>query len=178
MFRVATLTRIILSAMLLAVVSGVQAAPDSAPKDDIGQFLIEKGLAARAQVAQVADNASNIVVTAMAYLGLPYKRGGNSFETGFDCSGFVKALFEQSLGRVLPRSAAEQAAQTTQIDKSELKPGDLVFFNTLRRAFSHVGIYVGEGKFIHSPKPGAQVRIEDMNVSYWNSRFNGARRVE
>ena len=114
----------------------------------------------------------------MGFLGLPYKRGGNSFETGFDCSGFVKALYEQTLGKVLPRSAAEQAAQTTQIDKTDLQPGDLVFFNTMRRAFSHVGIYIGEGKFIHSPKPGAQVRIEDMNVNYWATRFNGARRVD
>jgi cell wall-associated NlpC family hydrolase len=156
----------------------VQAAPEKAPKDDMTQFLIERGLAAKAQVSQVAQSAGNIVVSAMGYLGLPYKRGGNTFETGFDCSGFVKALYEQTLGKVLPRSAAEQAAQTTQIDKTELQPGDLVFFNTMRRAFSHVGIYIGEGKFIHSPKPGAQVRIEDMNVNYWATRFNGARRVD
>ena len=114
----------------------------------------------------------------MGFLGLPYKRGGNSFETGFDCSGFVKALYEQSIGKILPRSAAEQAAQTTKIDKDELQPGDLVFFNTMRRTFSHVGIYIGEGKFIHSPKPGAQVRIEDMNQRYWNTRYTGSRRVD
>jgi cell wall-associated NlpC family hydrolase len=170
-----------LMAMLLAAASSVQAAPDAASKatpDEIGQFILDKGLAAKAQVTQVAQTASNIVVSAMGFLGLPYKRGGNSFETGFDCSGFVKALYEQSIGKILPRSAAEQAAQTTQISKDELQPGDLVFFNTMRRAFSHVGIYVGEGKFIHSPKPGAQVRIEDMSVRYWDSRYNGARRVE
>lgn len=173
-----TLLRDYLLAALLAVSCAVQAAPDAASKsskDDIGQFLIDKGLSAKSQVEQTA---SNIVVSAMGFLGLPYKRGGNSFETGFDCSGFVKALYEQSIGKILPRSAAEQAAQTTQISKDELQPGDLVFFNTMRRAFSHVGIYVGEGKFIHSPKPGAQVRIEDMNVRYWNTRYNGARRVD
>ena len=183
MLRISHLLRASLYAALLAAACASQAAPDAAsrdaaPKDEIGQFLIDKGLAAKAQVTQVAQNASNIVVSAMGFLGLPYKRGGNSFETGFDCSGFVKALYEQSIGKILPRSAAEQAAQTTQIDKDALQPGDLVFFNTMRRAFSHVGIYVGEGKFIHSPKPGAQVRIEDMNLRYWDSRYNGARRVE
>jgi cell wall-associated NlpC family hydrolase len=89
----------------------------------------------------------------------------------------VKAMYEQTLGLVLPRRADEQAAATQKIQRAELQPGDLVFFNTMRRAFSHVGIYVGDGKFIHSPKPGAQVRVEDMGQSYWVHRFDGARRV-
>jgi cell wall-associated NlpC family hydrolase len=113
----------------------------------------------------------------MTFLGVPYRRGGSSFETGFDCSGFVRATYEQTIGLVLPRRAAQQAAATQKIDKSDLQPGDLVFFNTMRRAFSHVGIYVGNGKFIHAPKPGAEVRVEDMGVAYWNHRFDGARRV-
>jgi cell wall-associated NlpC family hydrolase len=113
----------------------------------------------------------------MGFLGVPYRRGGNSVETGFDCSGFVKAMYQQSLGLILPRRANEQAAATQKIDRQELQPGDLVFFNTLRRAFSHVGIYIGDNKFIHSPKPGAQVRVEDMAVPYWATRFDGARRV-
>lgn len=113
----------------------------------------------------------------MSALGVPYRRGGNTYESGFDCSGFVRAMYEQTLGLLLPRRAAEQAAATHPIDRGELKPGDLVFFNTMRRAFSHVGIYVGDSKFIHSPKPGAAVRIEDMRTSYWNRRFDGARRV-
>jgi hypothetical protein len=110
-------------------------------------------------------------------LGVPYKRGGNTAETGFDCSGFVRAIYEQSVGLLLPRRAEQQAAATQRIDKNDLQPGDLVFFNTMRRAFSHVGIYVGDGKFIHSPKPGAEVRVESMGVSYWQRRFDGARRV-
>jgi cell wall-associated NlpC family hydrolase len=113
----------------------------------------------------------------MGFLGVPYRRGGNSAETGFDCSGFVKAMFEQTVGHILPRRADEQAAATQKIDRSELQPGDLVFFNTLRRTFSHVGIYIGDNKFIHSPRPGAQVRVEDMGLSYWKTRFDGARRV-
>jgi len=87
-------------------------------------------------------------------------------------------MYQQTVGLILPRRADQQAAATQTIDQNELRPGDLVFFNTMRRAFSHVGIYVGDGKFIHSPKPGAEVRVEDMHVGYWNKRFSGARRVQ
>lgn len=127
--------------------------------------------------SKVEAKASELVVSALGFLGVPYRRGGSSAETGFDCSGFVRAMYEQTAGLILPRRADQQAAATEKIDKSDLKPGDLVFFNTMRRAFSHVGIYVGNGKFIHAPKPGAQVRVEDMGISYWANRFDGARRV-
>lgn len=120
---------------------------------------------------------SALVVAAMGALGVPYRRGGNGYDSGFDCSGFVRALYEQNFGLLLPRRAAEQATATHNIGREELKPGDLVFFNTLGRTFSHVGIYVGDHRFIHSPKSGAVVRIEDMRVNYWNRRFTGARRV-
>jgi hypothetical protein len=108
----------------------------------------------------VTSQASDLVVNAMGYLGVPYRRGGTGIQ-GFDCSGFVQAMYEKTLGLVLPHNAKAQAAVTEKIDKSELQPGDLVFFNTLRRAFSHVGIYIGDGKFIHSPRPGGEVRIEE-----------------
>ena len=129
------------------------------------------------QAHDVADHTTNLVATAMGFLGVPYRRGGNSAETGFDCSGFVRSMFEQTRGLLLPRRAAEQAAHTAKIDKKDLQPGDLVFFNTMRHAFSHVGIYIGDGKFIHSPRSGEQVRVEDMGTRYWRLRFNGARRV-
>jgi cell wall-associated NlpC family hydrolase len=77
----------------------------------------------------------------------------------------------------LPRRAEEQAKATQVIDREELKPGDLVFFNTMRRAFSHVGIYVGDGQFIHAPRAGKSVKVEDMRSAYWQKRFNGARRL-
>jgi cell wall-associated NlpC family hydrolase len=160
-----------------------QAAPTAGTPDEFDRFVAEKGLLnqVREKVTEVrhnvAERASELVVNAMGFLGVPYRRGGNSAETGFDCSGFVKAIYEQSIGLVLPRRADQQAAATQKIDKTELQPGDLVFFNTMKRAFSHVGIYVGDGKFIHSPKPGAEVRVEDMRVSYWQRRFDGARRV-
>ena len=147
------------------------------------KLLADKGLLTQIgdQVSQVrqavSEKASELVVNAMGFLGVPYRRGGNSFETGFDCSGFVRAMYQQTVGLILPRSADQQAAATQTIEKSDLKPGDLVFFNTMRRAFSHVGIYIGDDKFIHSPKPGAEVRVEDMRLGYWQTRFNGARRV-
>jgi cell wall-associated NlpC family hydrolase len=114
----------------------------------------------------------------MGFLGVPYKRGGSNASEGFDCSGFVRSMFEQSIGLVLPRRAEEQAKATVIIARDELRPGDLVFFNTMRRAFSHVGIYLGDGKFIHAPRTGARVRVEDMRQAYWTQRFNGARRVD
>ena len=148
-------------------------------EDEMGRFMADKGLLDRLEQVRtrVADKASDLVLTAMGFLGVPYRRGGNSADTGFDCSGFVRAMYEQTVGLVLPRRANEQAAATQSIDRKDLQPGDLVFFNTMRRAFSHVGIYVGEGKFIHSPRPGAQVRVEDMGIAYWAHRFDGARRV-
>jgi cell wall-associated NlpC family hydrolase len=130
-------------------------------------------------VQQVRDRASDLVMSAMNFLGVPYRRGGSS-EAGFDCSGFTRHIFEMSVGLVLPRRAAEQAKAPglLAVPKDELKPGDLVFFKTVRRAISHVGIYVGEGKFIHAPRPGGEVRVEDLRAAYWAKRFSGARRAE
>ena len=186
-----------LSLALLLVAVGAHAAPPTAAEDDLGRFVAERRLADRLEAVRssvgdrmsagasrvahgagrVADRASELVVNAMGFLGVPYRRGGQSAETGFDCSGFVRAMYEQTVGLLLPRRANEQAAATEKIDRGDLKPGDLVFFNTLRRAFSHVGIYIGDHKFIHSPRPGAQVRVEDMRIPYWSRRFDGARRV-
>ena len=174
-----------------AVVCSVAAAGLwAAPNDPLERLLIERGLfeapAAAAQVSRaeesglgqrVYNGASGVVVAAMNFLGVPYRRGGND-EEGFDCSGFTRHLFEARLGLVLPRRAEEQAHAPglVKVPRSELQPGDLVFFNTLRRTFSHVGIYIGEGRFIHAPRPGAQVRLESMQVAYWSKRFTGARR--
>ncbi|KJA12334.1 hydrolase [Acidovorax temperans] len=172
--------------LILACATAAHAAPQGTNSDDMDRLLADKGLLTRLEdvshkVADkahtVADRASDLVVNAMGFLGVPYKRGGNSAETGFDCSGFVRAIYQQTVGLVLPRRADQQAASTQVIDKKELQPGDLVFFNTMRRTFSHVGIYVGDGKFIHSPRSGSEVRVEDMRQSYWQRRFDGARRV-
>lgn len=156
--------------------------------DEMDKLLQERGLIGKiseqvsAQMSSagkvMSDTASELVVNAMGFLGVPYKRGGNSFEQGLDCSGFVRLMYEQTVGLVLPRRSAEQAAATQPINQSDLQPGDLVFFNTLKSAFSHVGIYVGDNKFIHSPRSGGVIRVEDMRVNYWQARFDGARRVD
>ncbi|MBY0341686.1 MAG: C40 family peptidase [Rhodocyclaceae bacterium] len=114
---------------------------------------------------------------AMGLIGVSYKRGGTSPETGFDCSGFVGHVFREGMGLILPRTSREISKEGEAIKKSELQPGDLVFFNTMRRTFSHVGIYLGEGQFIHSPRAGGKVRIESMREAYWAKRYEGARRV-
>ena len=165
-------------------------------EDDLERLIKERGLVSQMtdQLTQQISNqfsgplqsarntlggqASELVIQAMGLLGVPYKRGGTSEEKGFDCSGFVRHMFEKSVGLVLPRRAEEQAKVTEEINRSELKPGDLVFFNTMKRTFSHVGIYVGDGKFIHAPRPGKAVRVDDMREAYWQQRFNGARRVQ
>ncbi len=164
---------------LLLVCAQAHAAPGSTRSDEIDRILQERGLLTQLQEVRhdVADRTTTLVSTAMGFLGVPYRRGGSNADTGFDCSGFVRTIFEQAKGLALPRRANEQAAATEVIDKKDLQPGDLVFFNTMRRAFSHVGIYVGDGKFIHAPRSGATVRVEDMSGSYWQRRFNGARRV-
>ena len=158
------------------------AAGSAAPIDPVAALLVEKGLlpATTPQaVRKVSDAASELVLSAMNFLGVRYRRGGTSTEDGFDCSGFTRHVFENSVGLLLPRRADEQARLPglASVGREELRPGDLVFFNTMRRTFSHVGIYVGDGKFIHAPKPGASVRIEDMREAYWSKRYTGARRA-
>jgi cell wall-associated NlpC family hydrolase len=172
------------SAKTTAQPAPVQQAP---AQDAVSRFLSERGLLNAAEpsgpsrlLSSVRDTASDLVLSAMNFLGVRYTRGGNSVENGFDCSGFTRHIFEMSVGLVLPRRADEQAKANTllPIRKDELKPGDLVFFNTMRATFSHVGIYVGEGKFIHAPRTGSAVRVEDMRDSYWSKRFTGARRAD
>ena len=121
--------------------------------------------------------AMSLIQQGLDYLGVPYRFGGTSPEKGFDCSGFVGSVFRNALGLDLPRSARDMAREGERVSMTELKPGDLVFFNTMRRAFSHVGIYLGDNRFVHAPSRGGGVRIEDMRDRYWSARFNGARRM-
>ncbi len=121
--------------------------------------------------------AQDVILKGLQLVGISYRRGGNDEDSGLDCSGFVRLVFKDTLGMLLPRSAKEMSEVGQRIDAKDLKPGDLVFFNTMKRAFSHVGIYLGDNYFLHSPKPGAEVRVESMQSSYWVKRYNGARRV-
>ena len=134
----------------------------------------------RERAADVRDHATDMVLTALNFVGVRYRRGGDSEESGFDCSGFTRFVVGNSLGLVLPRRADEQASAPglVEVKREDLQPGDLVFFNTLKRTFSHVGIYIGENRFVHAPKPGAEVRTEDMGYAYWRQRFTGARRAD
>jgi cell wall-associated NlpC family hydrolase len=124
-----------------------------------------------------ASNAQELVVRALSFVGVNYRHGGETPETGFDCSGLVRHVFRESLGLLLPRTSRDISRVGETVQRDELQPGDLVFFNTLRRGFSHVGIYLGEDRFVHAPARGGEVRIEDMRKSYWVKRFNGARRI-
>ena len=148
--------------------------------EDMERSLSDQGLSEQVNQyrQRIGQNTSAVVIKAMSFLGVPYLRGGNSAENGFDCSGFVRAVFEQTFGYVLPRRAKDQASFTQKIERHELLPGDLVFFNTMRQTFSHVGIYLGDNKFIHSPWTGEKVKVEDMRQAYWERRFTGARRVQ
>lgn len=114
---------------------------------------------------------------AMGLIGIDYKYGGTAPESGLDCSGLVRYVFKEVSGTELPRTSEEISRVGEHVETQNLQPGDLVFYNTLRRAFSHVGVYLGDNKFIHAPSRGGQVRIESMDVSYWKKRFNGARRI-
>jgi cell wall-associated NlpC family hydrolase len=131
------------------------------------------------QAPQVAVEVVNhrLIDDAMSHLGVRYRYGGSTPQTGFDCSGLVRWVFDQSVGVVLPRRAIEIAQLGAKIDMDDLKPGDLVFFNTLRKTFSHVGIYLGDGRFVHAPSRGGKVRVEELDDNYWRTRFTGGRRI-
>ncbi|RKP54574.1 C40 family peptidase [Pararobbsia silviterrae] len=126
----------------------------------------------------VASKAGSVVVGALNMIGVRYQWGGNSPDSGLDCSGFVRYVFRDTLGMTLPRRAEEMSQMGEKVKMTDLKPGDLVFFNTMRRTFSHVGIYIGDNKFVHSPSTGSKIRVDELDDSYWEKRFTGARRVE
>lgn len=129
-------------------------------------------------ITSTSGTLEAMIDNGLGFLGIRYRRGGNGPESGgFDCSGLVKRVFGSSMGIDLPRSAGEMAKVGDEIPAHELIPGDLVFFNTMNRAFSHVGIYLGNNKFLHSPTTGGVVRIEKMDINYWRQRFNGGRRL-
>ena len=182
--------------LVLCMGCGLQGPARAQPAGDddpIGCYLAERGIieaarplapapapASPASPSSWQQRASEMVMTAMTFIDLPYRRGGNSAESGFDCSGFTRHIFQTSLGLPLPRRVDDQAneAGLVKVAREQIEPGDLVFFNTLKRTFSHVGIYIGEGRFIHAPRTGGAVRMESMNIAYWSKRFTGARRPQ
>lgn len=125
----------------------------------------------------VLQSAQHVTDSALDLIGVRYKFGGVSPDKGLDCSGLVRYVFEQVTGVTLPHSAREQAKIGDKVDLDELQPGDLVFFNTRRFAFSHVGIYLGDNSFIHAPNRRSSVKVASIEGRYWKKRFNGARRL-
>jgi cell wall-associated NlpC family hydrolase len=125
-----------------------------------------------------SSSAQEILINALSLTGIKYKYGGSSPETGFDCSGFVRYVFQQAADLTLPHGARALSRLGQSVPADQLRPGDLVFFNTLRSAFSHVGIYLGDNRFIHAPSSGGAIHVVSMDDAYWAKRFNGARRIE
>jgi len=163
---------------------GYEAQWASNADDPIGMLLAEKlrrpsrgtGLAYKSN-----NGTDNVLMAgeALNYLGIRYRFGGSSPSTGFDCSGLVSYVAQQSLGLKLPRNAADIYQKVgMSVARNELQVGDLVFFNTMGRRYSHVGIYLGDDRFVHSPSAGGKVRIESMELAYWSKRYNGARRID
>ena len=166
-----------LVASLILLAAAAQYAHAAPAQDDTDRLPEHKGLASRLSdsIHQASDRAGDVIRNAMGALGVPYRRGGTSAETGFDCSGFVRSMYQQTVGLMLPRTAAEQAAGTASIDKTDLRPGDLVFFETYCPGPSHVGIYLGGGNFIHASSSRG-VCVSNLSDSYYKSRYLGARR--
>jgi cell wall-associated NlpC family hydrolase len=139
------------------------------------------GAAAAAKVkgaaASALNTAQDLTTAALDLIGIRYKWGGNTPATGLDCSGLVRYVFQQVTGVTLPRTAKDMSQLGEQVTAPDLKPGDLVFFNTRRFAFSHVGIYLGDNRFVHAPRRGREVEVATLDSSFWQQRFNGARRM-
>ena len=169
-----------LTTLLFAMLFGPAIAlADNAVQLTLATQIPEKTLAAQVseKLSDIDDALNNLAFYALSLSGTPYRYGGNSPDTGFDCSGFVRHVFHQSLSIDLPRSTREINRFGEPVATKQLQPGDLVFYNTLRHAFSHVGIYLGDNRFVHSPSSGGSIRVENMREPYWVSRFNGARRI-
>ena len=152
---------------------------DAVPKESMFQ-------AGRSYIARVSDRlvdsvsgkSEELIDRAMEVIGVRYRWDAELPQSGLDGSSFVGYVFKDKLGFLLPRKSTQMSRVGKPITRDELQPGDLVFFNTMRLTFSHVGIYVGDNKFIHSPSKGTAVRVDDLGSLYWDKRFDGARRLD
>jgi hypothetical protein len=170
------LHRRILALALAGWMACVSAAPDKVLRDD-NTAAASAGDPIANYASPGEDAVGDMLLQAISLLGVAYRFGGSSPNTGLDCSGFIQYVFKKSLKVNLPRTAAEMSRVGRPVDKSELMPGDLVFFNTRGFNASHVGIYLGNGKFIHAPRTGKTIEVTTLNQAYWTARYNGARRV-
>lgn len=122
--------------------------------------------------------ANDILFRAIGLVGTPYRHGGNTPDSGFDCSGLVDYVFRDVAGVVLPRTADDiSRVEATDVDRDALQSGDLIFFGRRHGHVTHVGIYVGEGRFVHAPNEGGTVRLDYLDGAYWRDHFAGAKRI-
>jgi len=171
-------------ALLLALAAGGCAilppgpVSEAVPLADSGTLTVEPLQEPVAEPADVPDPGGEIAVRALAELGVRYRFGGNTPETGFDCSGFVRWVFRDHEAIALPRASHDMARlPAPSVDPAELAPGDLVFFRIRGNRVSHVGIYIGDGRFVHAPSRGGKVRVDQLDDRYWKRRWAGAKRV-
>jgi cell wall-associated NlpC family hydrolase len=158
--------------------SSVEVAKES-PKESMFQAGISYFARVSDRLADsVTGKSDELINRAMEVIGVRYRWDAELPQSGLDGSSFVGYVFKDKLGFLLPRKSTQMSRVGKPINREELQPGDLVFFNTMRLTFSHVGIYVGENKFIHSPSKGTSVRVDDRGSLYWDKRFDGARRLD
>lgn len=148
-----------------------------------GEQSADRSLAAIARASisaaasQALQSAETVASFALSLVGIDYRWGGTTPAQGFDCSGLIRYVFQETTGVALPRTARSLASLGARVTRSELVPGDLVFFNTRHAAFSHVGIYLGNDRFIHAPSRGGEVGVAVLSSAYWKKRYDGARRL-
>src|SRR5215470_13732803 len=164
-----------LVAVVAAGVVGFPAAGVAQGRED--GALAVAAATVKGAAAQALTTAQDLSSFALELIGIRYKWGGNTPSTGLDCSGLVRYVFQRVTGVTLPRTAKEMSRIGEHVSVPDLQPGDLVFFNTRRFAFSHVGIYLGDNRFIHAPRRGRDVEIATLDSSFWQKRFDGARRM-
>ena len=174
-----------LAALAFGLAPAAYAAPEGLDNDALERLIRERtehdghsnSSSSGRRSSGSQDEAGDLIMNAMSLIGLSYRFGGNSPTQGLDCSGFMQYIFKRSMGITLPRTSAEMATVGQQVDRANLKPGDMVFFGSGGRV-SHVGMYIGNDRFIHAPRTGRDIEITSMNGNYWKSRYITARRVD
>jgi cell wall-associated NlpC family hydrolase len=149
----------------------------SAQRHAVAEAATAARTRATVAVEKVWQGAQDIAVFALGLLGVNYRFGGETPDAGVDCSGLIRYVFQEVTGATLPRTSRELSRLGRKVAVADLQPGDLVFFNTRRFAFSHVGLYLGDNRFIHAPATGREVEIATLSQAYWQRHFNGARRL-
>ena len=165
-------------AIIAAAALALHGAPGVAAERQADRSLAELARASLSAAASHALQGAETVATfALSLVGIDYRWGGATPTQGFDCSGLIRYVFQETTGAALPRTARGLASLGSRVTRSELVPGDLVFFNTRHAAFSHVGIYLGDDRFVHAPSRGREVTVETLSARYWRARDDGARRL-